>query len=66
MALQVIGAGFGRTGSNALKLAQWQAAAKGWEPLSRFLGVPVLDGSYPRANSTEAYLARYDGNAQSG
>lgn len=27
---------------------------EGWEPLCRFLGVPVPDGPLPRANDSEA------------
>lgn len=40
--------------------------AEGWEPLCRFLGVPVPEAPYPRVNSSEAYRARYDGDAQGG
>ncbi len=28
---------------------------QGWEPLCRFLGVPVPDGPFPRANSTDEF-----------
>jgi hypothetical protein len=30
----------------------------GWEPLCRFLGVPVPEAPYPKTNSTEEFLAR--------
>jgi hypothetical protein len=30
----------------------------GWEPLARFLGVPIPDRPYPRTNSTEEFLER--------
>lgn len=33
-------------------------AREGWEPLCRFLGVPVPDTPYPKSNSTEEFLAR--------
>lgn len=33
--------------------------AQGWEPLCTFLGVPVPDGPFPRANSREDYVARH-------
>lgn len=29
--------------------------AEGWEPLCRFLGVPVPEGHFPRVNSTEQF-----------
>ncbi|KAI1192461.1 hypothetical protein F5X97DRAFT_317303 [Nemania serpens] len=29
---------------------------EGWEPLCKFIGVPVPDGPLPRANDTEAIL----------
>lgn len=32
--------------------------AEGWEPLCRFLGVPVPDTPYPRENTTEQFQAR--------
>ena len=31
------------------------SAAQGWEPLCRFLGVPIPDKPFPRANSREQY-----------
>jgi hypothetical protein len=31
--------------------------AEGWEPLCRFLGVPVPDAPFPRANTTDEFLA---------
>ncbi len=33
-------------------------SADGWEPLCKFLGVPVPDEPYPRVNSSEDMLAR--------
>ena len=30
--------------------------AEGWEPLCRFLGVPIPDQPFPRSNSTEDFL----------
>ncbi len=33
-------------------------AAEGWEPLCRFLGVPVPDEPYPRVNTTEEFRER--------
>ncbi len=33
-------------------------AADGWEPLCRFLEVPVPDEAYPRVNTTEEFQAR--------
>lgn len=32
--------------------------AQGWEPLCRFLGVPVPDGPMPKVNSTEEFQQR--------
>lgn len=32
--------------------------SQGWGPLCAFLGAPVPDGPMPKANSTEAFLAR--------
>lgn len=32
--------------------------AQGWEPLCRFLGVPVPDGPMPKVNTTEEFQAR--------
>jgi hypothetical protein len=32
-------------------------ASQGWEPLCRFLGVPVPEEPYPRVNSTEDFRA---------
>jgi hypothetical protein len=32
--------------------------AEGWEPLCRFLGVPVPDTPFPRTNSSEEFQAR--------
>ena len=32
--------------------------AEGWEPLCRFLGVPVPDEPFPRTNSSEEFQAR--------
>ena len=40
--------------------------AEGWEPLCRFLGVPVPQGPYPRVNSSGDYRARYDSDTRSG
>ena len=31
----------------------------GWEPLCRFLGVPIPDVSFPQTNSTEEFTARF-------
>jgi len=39
------------------RLLVWNAR-EGWEPLCRFLGVPVPDEPFPHANSTEAFHAR--------
>ena len=33
-------------------------AGQGWEPLCRFLGVPVLDAPYPSENSRAEFIAR--------
>jgi Sulfotransferase domain len=33
-------------------------AGQGWEPLCRFLGVPVPDASYPSENSRAEFIAR--------
>lgn len=33
-------------------------ASEGWEPLCKFLGKPVPDAPYPKANSTDEFLAR--------
>ena len=33
--------------------------AQGWEPLCRFLGVPVPDAPFPRVNAQEEVLATY-------
>ncbi len=33
-------------------------ASQGWEPLCKFLGVPVSDKPYPQMNSTEEFKAR--------
>ena len=33
-------------------------AAEGWEPLCRFLGVPIPGEPFPHANSTEEFRAR--------
>ncbi|HYZ32771.1 MAG TPA: sulfotransferase [Crenalkalicoccus sp.] len=35
--------------------------AEGWEPLCRFLGVPVPDEPFPRVNTTEEFLERLKG-----
>jgi hypothetical protein len=35
--------------------------AEGWEPLCRFLGVPVPEGPFPRENTTEQFQARLAG-----
>ncbi len=32
---------------------------QGWEPLCRFLGVPVPAAPFPHANSTEEFRARF-------
>ncbi len=32
--------------------------SEGWEPLCRFLGVPVPDAEFPRANTTEEFQTR--------
>ncbi|MBI1180338.1 MAG: sulfotransferase family protein [Alphaproteobacteria bacterium] len=34
-------------------------AAQGWEPLCRFLGVPVPDDPYPRVNTTEDFAQHF-------
>jgi hypothetical protein len=34
---------------------------EGWEPLCRFLGVPVPQTPYPRENTTEQFQARMSG-----
>jgi hypothetical protein len=36
--------------------------AQGWEPLCRFLGVPVPATPFPKANTTDDFLARQGGN----
>lgn len=33
-------------------------AKQGWQPLCKFLGVPVPDKPYPRVNSTEDFITR--------
>jgi len=42
----------------AERLLVWRAS-DGWEPLCRFLDVPVPDELFPHANSTEAFRARF-------
>jgi hypothetical protein len=34
-------------------------ASQGWEPLCAFLGVPVPDAPFPRANTTDEFRARF-------
>lgn len=41
-------------------------AADGWEPLCRFLNVPIPEQPYPRANSTEEFKARNAENQAEG
>jgi hypothetical protein len=40
--------------------------SEGWEPLCRFLGVPVPEAPFPHANSTEAFRARFAARDQQG
>ena|SRR5947207_2553645 len=93
MALRVIGAGLGRTGTLSLKAAleelgftqcyhmiellthpeqvtyweaasagepvDWDALFEGWEPLCRFLDVPVPEGRpFPHLNDRETFRGR--------
>lgn len=38
-------------------------APQGWEPLCRFLGVPVPKTEFPRTNSTDEFIARFTDRA---
>ena len=38
--------------------------SKGWQPLCRFLGVPVPDAPFPHTNSTEAFRTRFAARAE--
>jgi hypothetical protein len=38
--------------------------SEGWQPLCRFLGVPVPDTPFPHTNSTEAFRARFAARAE--
>jgi hypothetical protein len=44
------------------RLLEWRAA-DGWEPLCAALGVPVPDEPFPRANTSEEFLARVEAAA---
>lgn len=39
-------------------------ACDGWEPLCRFLGVPIPDAPYPHANSTEEFKEKHESHQQ--
>ena len=38
--------------------------SEGWQPLCKFLGVPVPDTPFPHTNSTEAFRARFSAGEQ--
>lgn len=42
------------------------SVTEGWEPLCRFLGVPVPDGPFPQTNSTDEFRAMLEGGMASG
>ena len=56
MALEIIGAGFGRTGALSL-----QTAAQGWKPLCDFLNMPMPDTPFPNVNDRTQAKAKIRG-----